>query len=294
MLDLSQKVNPILDKIEPLNSDQCYISEDIVLKKMKKILIQIYEIQTPQEAEAVMDMGVDHIGSVLLSQQDWKSMEIKNTINAVRERGAVSSLIPLFNDADTVIQTLKYYQPDIVHFCEMLVETKNKEAFGYDSNFLIHLTDLQAGIRQQFPGIKIMRSIPIASSGYSQKVPSLELAEIFEPVSDLFLTDTLLLSDMNKADQPVKGFVGITGKTCDWDMASNLVESSTLPVVLAGGISPENAYEAILKVKPAGVDSCTLTNFKNPHGVPVRFKKDPEKVKKFVTEVRKAEKTLGF
>jgi phosphoribosylanthranilate isomerase len=259
---------------------------------MKKILIQVYEIQTPQEAEAVIDMGVDHIGSVILSRQDWKSKEIKNTIDAIRERGAVSSLIPLFNDADTVMQTLKYYQPDIVHFCEMLVETKNKESFGYDPNFLIHLKDLQAGIRQQFPRIKIMRSIPIASSGYSEKVPSLELAEIFEPLSDLFLTDTLLLSEMNKDEQPVKGFVGITGKTCDWDMASNLVESSTLPVVLAGGISPENAYEAILKVKPAGVDSCTLTNVKNPHGVPVRFKKDPEKVEKFVMEVRKAEKTL--
>ena len=61
-------------------------------------------------------------------------------------------------------------------------------------------------------------------------------------------------------DQPVEGFVGITGKTCDWIAARRLVESSRIPVILAGGLSPENVYEGILAIRPAGVDSCTLTN----------------------------------
>ena len=35
----------------------------------KSMLIQIYEIQTPREAEALVAMGVDHIGSVLLTAE---------------------------------------------------------------------------------------------------------------------------------------------------------------------------------------------------------------------------------
>jgi len=259
---------------------------------MEKILIQVYEIQTPQEAKAMIALGVDHIGTILLEKRNWKSTSIRNTIDAVHKKGALSSLIPLFNDQDTVLQALGFYHPTIVHFCETLVEPKNPVSMGYDRAFIDRLTDLQANIRQRFPRIKIMRSIPIAPTGSADKVPSLELAGIFEPFSDLFLTDTLLLSDFQKPEQPVKGFVGITGKTCDWSVASKLVETSRLPVILAGGISPENVYEAILNVRPAGVDSCTLTNASDNHGKPVRFKKDPCKVEKMVKEVRKAEKGI--
>ena len=34
------------------------------------MITQIYEIQTPQEAEKCIELGVDQIGSVLLSQGD--------------------------------------------------------------------------------------------------------------------------------------------------------------------------------------------------------------------------------
>ena len=40
---------------------------------MKKTLVQIYEVQEPDEAEALIALGVDHIGSVLLSQNSWKA-----------------------------------------------------------------------------------------------------------------------------------------------------------------------------------------------------------------------------
>ncbi len=48
--------------------------------------------------------------------------------------------------------------------------------------------------------------------------------------------------------------VGGTGKTCDWDKASVLVNAMDKPVLLAGGLTPENVVEAIEKVKPWGVD----------------------------------------
>jgi phosphoribosylanthranilate isomerase len=257
---------------------------------MKKILIQIYEIQTPEEAASMIALGVDHIGSVLLSDNEWKLSSIKDTIDTVRKYGAKSSLIPLFNDPDTLCRALDYYMPDMLHFCETLVKSTRSDTYVCNTDIVKRLIDLQFTIRETFPQIKIIRSIPIAPSELGGKVPSLELAKLFEPATDFFLTDTLLVSDKNQ--QPVEGFIGITGKTCDWKTASMLVESSHIPVILAGGISPENVYDALLKVRPAGVDSCTLTNDRNKNGSPVRFKKDPEKVKRLITEVQNAEKNM--
>ena len=36
-------------------------------KGMKKIVVQIYEIQRPREAEKMIELGVDHLGSVILN-----------------------------------------------------------------------------------------------------------------------------------------------------------------------------------------------------------------------------------
>ncbi len=105
---------------------------------------------------------------------------------------------------------------------------------------------------------------------------------------DYFLTDTLLVAESDGAEeQPVSGFVGITGKLCDLDVAARLVSSFTVPVILAGGLSPVNVAEAVEKVKPCGVDSCTLTNAIGQDGRPVRFKKDMKLVKRFVMNAKK-------
>ena len=43
---------------------------------MSKTIIQIYEIQTPDEAETMLSIGVDHVGSVLLDRDHWKDPAI--------------------------------------------------------------------------------------------------------------------------------------------------------------------------------------------------------------------------
>jgi phosphoribosylanthranilate isomerase len=100
-----------------------------------------------------------------------------------------------------------------------------------------------------------MRSIPIAPSDRSHLVPTLETAKVFEATSDYFLTDTLLVGNSGSQPdpQPVQGFVGITGQTCCWRTAAELVEASNLPVILAGGISPGNVAAGIQKTRPAGI-----------------------------------------
>lgn len=248
---------------------------------MEKFISQIYEIQTPDEAEKLIEIGVDHIGSVLLSEEDWKVSSVKDTIRVVSQSGSKSSLIPLFNTAEMVFRTLEYYQPDIVHFCENLA-SPNQTAQD--------LIDLQKSVKQRFPQIRIMRSVPIAQKGMADKIPSLEIAKMFELYSDFFLTDTLILT----SSQPVKGFVGITGKTCDWDVAAKLVTQSRIPVILAGGLSPENVREGILHTRPAGADTCTATNAIDEKGNPIRFKKDLAKVRQFVEQCRKISDNSPF
>ncbi len=254
----------------------------------KKIIIQIYEVQDPDEARKLINIGVDHIGSVIVSESDWKIDGVKKTVEQVHASAAKSCLIPLYNTPDSVLRTLDFYQPDIVHFCEALTDQKDMAAYCR------RLIQLQEDVKRRFPQLEIMRSIPIAQAGRDHRVPTLDIAGLFEPTSDYFLTDTLLLNDpISEADpQPVTGFVGITGQTCSWQTAARLVAASSIPVILAGGISPGNVGEGILAVRPAGIDSCTKTNALDDRGSPIRFKKDLKKVEKLVGAVREAEKAL--
>jgi phosphoribosylanthranilate isomerase len=253
---------------------------------MKKIVVQIYEVQDPAEAQALIELGVDHIGSVIVSESDWKLPGVKDTIRAVKSAGAKSSLIPLYNHPDAVFRTLDYYQPDMIHFCEALADQND------DRLACAPLIRLQKQVKQRYPQILIMRSIPIVQQDRQAPVDTLEFRRKFEPVSDYFLTDTLLVNKGgDRLDhQPVEGFVGITGQTCDWEIARKLVAQSQIPVILAGGLSPQNVKAAIQSVQPAGVDSCTQTNMQAQNGQTIRFRKDLEKVKAFVEAVKTAEK----
>ena len=257
----------------------------VAAMKMKRLVVQIYEVQDPLEARALIELGVDHIGSVVLSEKSWKNSVLKDTIQCIQALGAKSSLIPLFNTPGAVMRVLDYYQPDIVHFCEAL-EDRSKNGI-----FTEQLIQLQKDVKKQFPQIQIMRSIPIGPSGWADSVETLQLRRQFEPVSDFFLTDTLLPGTAPGAEgsQPVSGFVGITGKICDWDMAARLVETSRIPVILAGGICAENVQQGIRRTRPYGVDSCTRTNARDEAQRPIRFRKDLHQVKQLVDAVRKAE-----
>ena len=255
---------------------------------MSKIIVQIYEVQTPSEAENLMALGVDHIGSVIVSKESWKVPSIRDTVHLVQGMDGRSSLIPLFDDLESICFMLDYYKPDIIHFCEAITLENGPGAFCKK------LVLLQKNIKKRFSEIKMMRSIPIPQPGVPNLGGALVLARMFEAVSDYFLTDTLIVksSGSNVDLQPVKGFVGITGKTCNWDVATQLIQSSRIPVILAGGITPDNVFDGIMQVMPAGVDSCTGTNALDPEGRSIRFKKDLKKVKHMVDEARRAEKAM--
>lgn len=257
---------------------------------MKRIIVQIYEIQEPGEAERLIEMGVDRIGSVILSPDMCRVRSVREVVRLVRGSGAKSSLIPLLAREYDILRTLDYHQPDFVHFCEW-IPIAPKERAQRDA-VCAEAIRIQKRVKKEFPMLGITRSIPIPEPGPAGSARVLEvimeIARVLEPYTDGFMTDTLRGGEEEGAVQPVAGYVGITGETCDWDLAAALVDASGIPVILAGGISPENVRDAVSRVRPAGIDSCTLTNDRDNRGRPIRFRKDFDRVQRLLAEVRNA------
>jgi phosphoribosylanthranilate isomerase len=78
-------------------------------------------------------------------------------------------------------------------------------------------------------------------------------------------------------DASVKGIYGGTGVTADWTRAAEIAKQ--YPVLLAGGLTPENVADAVQQVRPWGVD--VASGVESAPGM-----KDPGRMKAFVRAVR--------
>ena len=83
-------------------------------------------------------------------------------------------------------------------------------------------------------------------------------------------------------DSKVEGQSGGTGKIHDWEISKGIREAvHPFPVILAGGLDPQNIGEAIRQVKPYAVDVAT--------GVEEDGEKAEQKVERFLEEVKNSE-----
>lgn len=122
-------------------------------------------------------------------------------------------------------------------------------------------------IRLALPHLKIVQVIHI------QGEESIEKALSIEEELDAFLLDS---GNPNAAQK----ILGGTGKTHDWRLSRKLVEQSSRPVFLAGGLYAGNVREAIERVMPFGVDIC--------NGVRTSGTLDKMKLESFFCAVNKA------
>lgn len=80
------------------------------------------------------------------------------------------------------------------------------------------------------------------------------------------------------------GIAGGTGETWNWSQAAGW--AARLPLVLAGGLNPENVADAIRHVRPFAVD--VASGVESSPGI-----KDAEKMRRFLEQVREADRTAS-
>ena len=79
--------------------------------------------------------------------------------------------------------------------------------------------------------------------------------------------------------------------THDWAIDVAIVQAVDVPVIIAGGLGPDNVEECIRTIKPFGVDSLSKTAFKFEDGV---IEKNIPAVKEFCERADKVSKELGL
>ena len=74
--------------------------------------------------------------------------------------------------------------------------------------------------------------------------------------------------------------LGGTGRVHDWSLSASIVQASSVPVFLAGGLTPDNVGQALAQVRPFGLDLCS--------GVRTAGALDDAKLGRLMDEVRGA------
>jgi phosphoribosylanthranilate isomerase len=122
----------------------------------------------------------------------------------------------------------------------------------------------------QFHGEECQEDCIAYSKPYIKAVKMKEQTNLEEQVKEFDKSAGILL------DTYVSGVAGGTGQSFNWDLVS---EDINKPLVLAGGLDPDNVYDAIQRVKPYAVD--VSGGVESSPGI-----KDTEKIKKFIQRVR--------
>lgn len=117
-------------------------------------------------------------------------------------------------------------------------------------------------LRQHLPHVKIVQVLHVTGEDTVEQAGQIAS-----------LVDALLL-DSGRPQGAVKELGG-TGRVHDWSLSRRIVESSPVPVFLAGGLNASNVAEAVQRVRPFGVDLCS--------GVRCCGRLDPVKLEAFMS-----------
>lgn len=210
-------------------------------------LIQVAGIIDSAEAQMLIDAGVTHLGFPLrltVHKEDISEEEAGKIIRSLKP--------PCFG----VLITYLKRAGDILNFCHQL-GARMVQLHGDVS------PDELANLRKLDSELYIIKSLIVKDNNLSEL--EAQLSDHCRH-ADAFITDTY---------DPETGACGATGKTHDWDISRRLVSISPKPVILAGGLNPDNVREAIQYVRPAGVD--VHTGVESSNG-----RKAPHLVRKFI------------
>lgn len=122
--------------------------------------------------------------------------------------------------------------------------------------------DVIADVRDALPYLRIVKAVHVMDAS------AVASAKYFAEAADAILLDT------RTADR-----IGGTRIPHDWSVSAAIVAAVDVPVILAGGLTPENVGEAIRRVRPYAVDVHT--------GVKRNGVRDAERTMAFITNAKK-------
>ena len=216
-----------------------------------KDYIQVAGVIDAEEAEMLVQSGIKYLGFPLRLPVNKEDISEK--------------------EAGEIIRNLKPPIHGVIISYSRTAEEAIELCRGLNSNIIQLHGEIDLGeikkIKEQ--NIRIIKSLVISGNNEGDLI---DIIDGIELEVDAFITDTY---------DPLTGASGATGKIHDWEISKLLVEHSSKPVILAGGLNPGNVFNAINKVKPAGVD--VHTGIEDSKG-----RKDKFLTKKFIDEARRA------
>lgn len=216
-------------------------------------LIQVAGIIDADEANMIAEQGVEWLGFPLRLPSGKDDISETAATDIIRKLGKPHAgvLISYLTDAD-----------EVSAFCTEL-GVKAVQLHGD-----VEIEQLRK-LKQIRPDLYVLKSLVVKADNVEEL---LQLVDESAEYVDMFITDTF---------DPKTGAKGATGLTHDWSVSAELVKRSPKPLMMAGGLTPENVADAIRTVKPAAVDA--HSGLEGSDG-----RKDQEKVRRFVDEARKA------
>ena len=228
------------------------------------MITQIYDIQSPEEALACIEAGADYIGvcppQYTGHDEDLPGVVSHETAKAIMEategKGAKRVYIILADDEETAYKTVQQYHPEVVHI---------------SANHFTASPRVVEKIKSIDPRVQVMQALAVDGP------EAIERAKSFASFVDLLILDS---------PNPNVGCIGAAGVEHNRSIDRAIIEAVDIPVIIAGGLGPDNVEEAIRATGAWGVDSLTKTSRFFPDG---GFEKDIELVRLFCQRAKAAQ-----
>lgn len=203
--------------------------------------VKICGIKDAENLRAAQNAGAEFIGLVFYPPSP-RAIDAKTAQDLLREKVDGSKIVGLF--VDPTDQDLRNV---LAHVKLDMIQLHGDES-------PMRVIEIKAAYK-----IPVMKAIRVGSA------------------TDLEIASKYGAADWLLFDAKVDGEAGGTGTSFDWDLLKG--RSFTKPVMLSGGLTPENVREAIDVVKPAAVD--VSSGVERQRGV-----KDPAKITAFIKAAR--------
>ena len=160
--------------------------------------------------------------------------------------------------SDLTIAKITSSVPDYIKTCLLTSETTVDGIVAHHrktSTNMIQIVDsidceVYEILRKELPKVSIVQVVHVTDRS------AIDTALKITPYVDY------LLLDSGNPNLEIRELGG-TGRTHNWELSAEIVERSSIPVFLAGGLGGDNVKSAIEKVNPFGIDLCSKIRTKN-------------------------------